>query len=79
MLTALVTFAAVVISVAILAACMDNPNYTRGTDKDAFRVVEYDSCEYVIRECGHQGFLAHKGNCKYCQERMRKLLKEYGE
>lgn len=31
-----------------------------------------DSCEYV------NGFnrLAHKGNCKYCQQRMRKLMLE---
>lgn len=76
MLIAIVTFAIFIISVAILAACIDDPNYTKGKDTDAFRVVEFDSCEYIIREAGHQGFLAHKGNCKYCEARMKKLIKE---
>ena len=69
----------VCICILALASCIEDPNYTKGKETDAFRVVEFDSCEYVFRECGHQGFLAHKGNCKYCQERMRKLLKEYSE
>ena len=36
------------------------------------KTIVIDSCEYV------EGYnrLAHKGNCKYCQERMRKMMKE---
>lgn len=33
-------------------------------------VLEIDSCEYLMR--GDK--LAHKGNCKYCEERRRKQL-----
>lgn len=33
-------------------------------------VLEIDSCEYLLR--GDK--LAHKGNCKYCEERRRKQL-----
>ena len=29
------------------------------------RVLVIDSCEYI----DHTGGLAHKGNCKYCEER----------
>lgn len=36
---------------------------------DDFTVIEYDSCEYVIRSSYNRGFLAHKGNCKYCEKR----------
>ena len=59
-----------------LASCIEDPNYTKGKETDAFRIVEFDSCEYLYRECGHQGYLAHKGNCKYCEARLKKLIKE---
>lgn len=42
-----------------------------------FRVIEIDSCEYLIKKettvGGHRGFgfgfMSHKGNCKFCEER----------
>lgn len=44
-----------------------------------FRVIEIDSCEYLIRRmydaAGNRGFgfglMAHKGNCKFCEERRK--------
>ena len=40
-----------------------------------FHVVEIDGCEYLV---GHYsggssatGYMSHKGNCKYCEERRR--------
>ena len=42
--------------------------------KDDFGV--YDSCEYIIGVHGYKGFLAHKGNCKYCKERREKEIKK---
>ena len=44
-----------------------------------FRVIEIDSCEYLIKKEqgteGHQGygfgFMSHKGNCKFCEERRK--------
>jgi len=42
------------------------------------RVVEIDSCEYLIgnTSCGYQGYsyMTHKGNCKYCAERRKREL-----
>ena len=42
------------------------------------QVVVIDSCEYLI---GHEyagyrgyGYLSHKGNCKYCAERIKREL-----
>jgi hypothetical protein len=44
------------------------------------QVVVIDSCEYLFyRDYGQSssaGFLAHKGNCKYCAERRRKELEK---
>ena len=44
-----------------------------------FRVIEIDSCEYLIRrmyDCsGYRGYgfglMAHKGNCRFCEERRK--------
>lgn len=44
--------------------------------KDDFGVCVYDSCEYIIAVHGYKGFLAHKGNCKYCKERREKEIKK---
>lgn len=44
------------------------------------RVVVIDSCEYLIG--GHYaashgyGYMAHKGNCKYCEERRKREMKK---
>jgi len=45
-------------------------------------VTEYDGCEYIVYNgyTSHGWFsryMTHKGNCKYCQERLKKLLKDY--
>jgi hypothetical protein len=45
-----------------------------------FHVIEIDSCEYLIKKetmvgGGHRGFgfgfMSHKGNCKFCEERRK--------
>ena len=42
------------------------------------RTIVIDSCEYLVGivQGGYQGygFLAHKGNCKYCAERRKREL-----
>lgn len=36
-----------------------------------WKVIEIDSCEYIFCCNSYHGFLAHKGNCKYCEERRK--------
>ena len=40
-----------------------------------FHVVEIDGCEYLVGCDGFgdasKGYMSHKGNCKYCEERRR--------
>lgn len=38
------------------------------------QIVIIDSCEYVSEET--RGLVEHKGNCRFCKERMQKELKE---
>jgi len=57
----------------IMVGCdYQNSDGSYSTYKGYLKTVVMDSCEYV------KGYnrLAHKGNCKYCQERMRKMIKE---
>ena len=57
------------IFIVIICLCLPQECRVEHVTSDDFAVIEYDSCEYIIRSSGHQGFLAHKGNCKYCEKR----------
>jgi len=41
-----------------------------------FEVVVIDSCEYQFKSLNRRGFLAHKGNCRFCKERRQKEMEE---
>lgn len=42
-----------------------------------YKVYIIDSCEYIgICKGAQNDFLAHKGNCKYCFERNKKMIRE---
>ena len=42
---------------------------------DGFNIITVDSCEYIVRSYYKGGVMAHKGNCKYCLERNKKMIK----
>jgi len=60
----------------MMVGCVNQEDVAASIEKGDFATIEYDSCEYLLRMDGYQGFLAHKGNCKYCQERIKKMIKE---
>ena len=42
-----------------------------------YKVYVIDSCEYVgICESSQTDYLAHKGNCRFCAERNRRMIRE---
>lgn len=43
---------------------------------DGYNIVIVDSCEYIRNGNYYGNVITHKGNCKYCQERMKKMIKE---
>lgn len=43
---------------------------------DGFDIIIVDSCEYIYTSVGYSGVMAHKGNCRFCLERNRKMIKE---
>ena len=62
---------AIIVGLCIVGALFnavnnDNGNI-KGSDDCTYTIVVIDSCEY-IKTSSYNG-LAHKGNCKYCNER----------
>ena len=86
-------FLILLFAVALFTACDESNRYETQVvetetgetvykvDGVTLHVVEIDGCEYLI---GHYwigdngyGYLSHKGNCKYCEERRR--AEQYNE
>ena len=57
------------ISVVLLCSCVKEPRTVTNVGGTSFDVIEIDSCEYVIGSAPYKGYMAHKGNCKYCKQR----------
>lgn len=65
--------------VVFCSSCYNNYDMFPKKDSNAigcgasdFIVIEIDSCEYVFKRSPYQGYLAHKGNCKYCEQRRKR-------
>ena len=58
----------------IMVGCKDGEGRNYATDERGYtyEVSVIDSCEYFVN-CY---YMVHKGNCKYCLERNRKMIKE---
>ena len=69
-----------IILLALTALMMEGCSYQNDVaklvEKEDFSTIEYDSCEYILRVGVYQGYLAHKGNCRFCKERRQKELEE---
>jgi hypothetical protein len=58
------------IGLLLFISCSHNPHVDQV--KANYLIKEIDSCEYIIysKHSGYKGygFMAHKGNCKYCNK-----------
>lgn len=75
-------FIMAILAVAFVGCDFDNPEKKAEREKqmheqktehikmvvEDYRVVEIDSCEYIIMRTNDEGYMAHKGNCKYCNK-----------
>lgn len=69
------------LAAVMMAGCEDELNYAPISGKvNQFTIIVVDSCEYLYgREAAGYagyGFIAHKGNCRFCKERREKEIKE---
>ena len=60
----------------MIVGCISDEKEAKVYENDGFAILTYDSCEYVFKTAGYKGFLAHKGNCRFCKERRQKELEE---
>jgi len=70
-------FLILLVCCCLFITCETNVKKTNIEDKylgTEFVILEVDSCEYLMVSNDTRS-LTHKGNCKYCKERLEKLLK----
>ena len=75
-----------IILLALTALMMVGCTYESDAEKEeqkrlnGFNITVVDSCEYLYKKipAGYAGygFMAHKGNCRFCKERRQKELEE---
>lgn len=80
-----------IITIFALCSCIENNTQTRRSNQECskvtsnfgntYNIVEIDSCEYLVKHSnthfGHDVIsITHKGNCKYCRERNRQIIKD---
>ena len=63
----------------MMASCYNQNDVAKSVEEGDFGVCIYDSCEYLIRTSNYRGYLAHKGNCRFCKERRQKELEKLVE
>ena len=63
----------------MMVGCSNQSDIAKSVEEGDFSTIEYDSCEYLLRVGVSKGYLAHKGNCRFCKERRQKELKELVE
>lgn len=64
-----------IILIFLLASC-ENKENSKENYVDGYHVVVVDSCEYLRKTIGRSGYMAHKGNCRFCAERNRRMIRE---
>jgi len=75
--TQLIAFAYVLLAVVFLVGCDMHTNINKKTTGLKYygqdiSVFEIDSCEYVYISNGNASWGSHKGNCKFCLQRLAK-------
>lgn len=67
----------ITLAAIMMVGCIEHKG-TRITDSNNYtwEVVTIDSCEYIVEYGKYGSVLSHKGNCRFCQQRMRKLMLE---
>lgn len=71
---ALVYLITIILAVLLLTSCKDYAPVKGQVNE--FSIIEVDSCEYLYVTGAYKSGLAHKGNCRYCAERNRRMIRE---
>jgi hypothetical protein len=51
----------------------NNTNFVITDFETPLVIIEVDSCQYLFGDWGYAAVLTHKGNCKFCAKRNKKI------
>ncbi len=74
-IVSLVYIITIILIVLLLSSC-EKKEKNKENYVDGFHIVVVDSCEYICTTRVHSGYMAHKGNCRFCAERNRRMIRE---
>ena len=67
-------FVTIIIAVLLLTSC-ESKGQPAG-NVDGFEIIIIDNCEYIKQRTYRYDIYIHKGNCRYCAERNRRMFRE---
>ena len=73
---ALVYLITIILAALLLMSCESESKGQPAGNVDGYEIIVVDSCEYLILPYYRGGVMVHKGNCRYCIERNKKLIRE---
>ena len=64
------------LAVLLLTSCESESKGQPAGNVDGYEIIVVDSCEYLILPYYRGGVMGHKGNCRYCTERNKRMIRE---
>ena len=60
----------------MMAECSPDNTSVKNSSFEDIKIIEIDSCEYIISHVYFGNVIIHKNNCRFCKERRQKELEE---
>lgn len=62
----------IILAVLLLMSCEEEHQPKKIVD--GYEIIVVDSCEYLILPYYKGGVMSHKGNCRFCAERNKRMV-----
>ena len=72
----LVVAITIILAVLLLMSCESESKGQPAGNVDGFEIIVIDNCEYLKQHTYHFDIYIHKGNCRYCAERNRRMIRK---
>ena len=74
---ALVYLITIILAVLLLTSCESKESKGQPAGNvDGFEIIIIDNCEYIKQHTYYYDIYVHKGNCRFCAERNRRMIRE---
>ena len=72
----LVVAITIILAVLLLMSCESESKGQPAGNVDGFEIIVIDNCEYIKQHTYYYDIYIHKGNCRFCAERNRRMIRE---